>query len=116
MAGQLVEFTKLSNGDLRISLLPEGREEAVEISKTNKSTNAKFTEIIMHQICNGWDVLRPEEVGALTDSLILSDDSEFDDEGEVITIGNVWWFPNYQILDEVEELLKNGYVDFELGV
>ena len=37
--------------------------------------------------------MRPEDIGALTDAPILSDDIEYDDEGEVVRVGAVYWYP-----------------------
>jgi len=49
----------------------------------------------------------------LTDAPILSDDIEYDDEGEVVRVGTVYWFPQYDVVDPVAQLLTSGYVEFE---
>ena len=57
--------------------------------------------------------MRPEEIGALTDAPILSDDIEYDDEGEVVRVGVVYWYPQYDVADPVAQLLASGSVEFE---
>ncbi|MGI9061916.1 MAG: hypothetical protein ACR2H5_25460 [Ktedonobacteraceae bacterium] len=39
---------------------------------------------------NGWSWVRPEDIGALTDAPILSDDIEYDDHGDVVSVGTVF--------------------------
>jgi hypothetical protein len=112
---QLVQFKKLENGNLRISLIEEERSEVEEISQNGKGIDAQFIEIIEHQLCNGWDMIKPEEIAALTSAPILSDSAIYDDRGILTGIDEVWWYPNYAIFNEVEELLEHGYIDFDLG-
>jgi hypothetical protein len=64
-------------------------------------------------MANGWSMLRPEDVGALTEAPILTEDLDTDDEGHVRHVGVVYWYSQYQVLDPVAQLLENGYVDFE---
>jgi hypothetical protein len=64
-----------------------------------------------YHLCNGWDSVRPEEIGALTSCpFILSDDVERDERGELVTAGTVYWYEQYQIDSPVEELARNGRV------
>ena len=46
--------------------------------------------------------VKPETVGALTDSPIIQAGNK-----------DVWWFPNYQIMDPWEELKNKGRVIFD---
>jgi hypothetical protein len=57
----------------------------------------------------------PEDVGALTSAPILSDSAQRDDDGKLTAIGNVWWFPEYAVTSELEELMEKGFVEFTLG-
>jgi len=62
--------------------------------------------------------IRPENIGALTDAPILTDDADYSDEamlagGPVPAEGaNVWWFPDYAVCDPWEELKNRGRVVF----
>ena len=34
------------------------------------------------------------------------------DHGDVMKVGRVYWYPEYAVLDEIEELRHNGFVEF----
>jgi len=46
----------------------------------------------------------PEDIGALTAAPILSDEIVRDDEGRLTEAGRVYWYPDYQVRDEIEEI------------
>lgn len=50
------------------------------------------------------------KIGALTDAPIFGYKVR---RGDPLTIRRVFWFPNYQVSDELGELLFNGSVEFE---
>ena len=83
------------------------------IAEAELDADSKLGEVIEWQPGNGWSWVRPEEIGALTDAPILSDDIEYDDEGEVVRVGVVYWFPQYDVADPVAQLLASGSVEFE---
>lgn len=47
--------------------------------------------------------IEPEDIGALTDAPILGYQ------------GNIYWFSDYEIVNEFEVLLKNSRVEFQLA-
>jgi len=59
----------------------------------------------------GW--LQPEAIGALTDSPILSNNVRYNDDGDIVVVPNVWWYPNYMIDDIIEKMYSNGYLIFD---
>ena len=111
MAGKYTEFEKHANG-VRIILLPEAREDAQAIAAADLDADSKLSEMIEWQLGNGWSWVRPEDIGALTDAPILSDDIEYDDHGNVVSVGAVYWYPHYDIADPSVQLLTDGYIDF----
>ena len=64
---------------------------------------------------SGYESVLPEAIGALTSSPILGEDVTYGEEGEQVVGGRVWWFPNYQVIDEVKTLIDTGEVTFALG-
>lgn len=111
---QYVDFNVV-DGNLEITLLPEGKEFILETQsdpEKNIGSNDFFYDLVEWQVCNGWDFVQPEEVGALTSSLILSENTERDDQNGLVQVGRVFWFPNYQVESEVETLLEKGKVVF----
>ena len=109
MSGKLVEFYKLDDGRLQIMLTREGRDEL----NSDEFTYPDFDEMIEWQLCNGWEFIWPEEIGALTDAPILSDAAERDDKGVLTSVGRVYWYPQYQVHNPVEELDRHVSIYFQ---
>ncbi len=61
-------------------------------------------EIMEDFFTNGWEEIRPEDIGALTSGEIFSDAN-----------GNVYWHERYQIEDMVEELMNGNEVFMQYG-
>ena len=113
MAGKYVEFDTQLNGNLHITLLPEAREDVQEIASSQELTaDNKLAEVIEWHLGEGWSFISPEDIGALTDAPILSDDIDYDEYGKVRHVGAVYWYSEYEVKDPVAQLLENGFVDF----
>ena len=111
---QNVEFEKHDNF-LRIKLLPAGKDfldEQRDNQGWKRGTLYILLDLIEFQLCNGWDEIKPEDIGALTSAPILSDNADFDDEGNLRNVESLYWFPDYAVSCEIEELLAEGHVDF----
>ncbi len=115
MSGKYTEFEKQAGGNLRIVLLEEARESVQEIAAKEIDADSRLAETIEWQLTNGWSLVRPEDVGALTDAPIVTEDIDTDNQGNVLHVGTVYWYPQYDVSDPVAKLLENGYVDFVRG-
>jgi hypothetical protein len=115
MSGKYTEFEKQPNGNLRIVLLEEGRESVQEIASKEITADSKLAETIEWQLSNGWSFVRPEDIAALTEAPILSEEIDFDSQGTARNVGTVYWYPQYDVFDPITKLLENGYVDFVRG-
>jgi hypothetical protein len=115
MSGKYTEFEIQSNGNLRIVLLEEGRESVEEIAAKEITADSKLGETIEWQLGEGWSFVRPEDIAALTDAPILTEEIETDNQGNVLWVGTVYWYLQYDVSDPVTKLLENGYVDFVRG-
>lgn len=74
-------------------------------------TDELFIELIEHCLCNGLSTARPEDIGALTSSIILSefslqDDDTYEDDAVF------YWYPNYQVRSPIEDLTEFRKVTF----
>lgn len=106
-----MRFTKVG-GNLVITVTAQ--EQGELLAQEDLSSDGAFFEAVEHELCNStWEFVRPEEVGALTDSLILSDEAERDDRGELVNIGRVYWFPAYEVRSPLRDLANNGTVTFK---
>lgn len=115
MSDKYTEFETLPNGNLRIRLLEEERGSAEEIAAQQIAADSKLAQVIEWQLGNGWSFVRPEDIGALTEAPILTEEIDTDDQGTVLKVGTVYWYPQYDVSDPVAKLLENGYVDFQQG-
>ena len=120
MPEQYVNLEELPSGNLKISLLP-GEENKAEVERIHKEQcNAYYGDImaILEYWSDCYELLQErfyEHIGALTSSPIIVKDLDIDDNGDFENVGKTWWYPDYQVSDPVEELLKHGYVIFESG-
>ena len=118
--GKYISLTELKNGNLQITLNTENLVDANEIYDTfkqgNNSYNGMFWDLLEDIICNSsFDLLAPENVNALTDSLLIGFDFELNDSGKYCETdtSKLWWYENYQIICPIETLFKNNVVIFE---
>ena len=112
-----VDFIETPNG-LKIKLNESGYQELRNWRDDQgwlRGTLSIFHDLIEDHLCNGWEIIHPEEIGALTSAPILSKEGERDNNGKLLKIGKVYWFPAYEVVCEVEELLANGEVFFPLA-
>ena len=116
---QLTDIVTLPNGNLKVQLTEDGKQEAAEIASGNfyvgeyKQFLAYWME---HHLGNGWENVTPEEIGALTDcDDIYSDDVARDEEGVLVYMGALWWYPQYEVRNPAEVLVRQGYVILTKG-
>jgi len=109
-----VEIVKSVEG-ITLRLTPEGQEELAEYripEGWSHSPDMLFADMLEDHLCNGWEFIQPEEIGALTAAPILSDSAERDDQGNLVKVDQVYWFPDYAVRSELDELYENGEVFF----
>lgn len=111
----MVTYEITPGGHLKIKLDPERREdlrEMIEDAKANHKGDI-LGDVIETMLANGFQWVQPEDISALTDAPIISDEADYDDQGKLVAIGRVFWFPGYQVLDPVEVLYEKGEVIFD---
>lgn len=121
------EVSQLSNGNLLIQLSETGKAELPELLERYKTQEYYSFFIDLFEegagtgsiFGNGYDFLTDEtkrRLGLLIDSIILGYDSIYNEEiDEVVGYEKLWWFPNYQIICPINELLTKGEVTFTLA-
>lgn len=113
---------------LRITLTDAGRVELADMRARQQAERDRweqigrgyvkadqdvFYDLIEYELCNGWDTVTSEDIGALSSNpYILSDEIERDDHGTVTWAGFVYAFDAYALRDPLVDLEQNGYVDF----
>jgi hypothetical protein len=54
-----------------------------------------------------------DAIGALTCAPIVTDLLEWNDDGSIKEVGNVWWFTAYEARNFAEDFLRQGHVIFQ---
>jgi hypothetical protein len=116
MARGYTDQTIDENGDLVFTLTPDGEKElAYQVEEyPTKPDEDIFIAMIEDHLENGLQFVRPEEIGALTSSLLLTDGHR-DDDGDYEGDGSVWYFDRYMIEGYAETLANDGKIVFQKG-
>lgn len=108
----MLNVNKLPNG-LRLTLGNEGRSE---LAAALRDGYYRGEGLICEWLRDELEVIRPEEIGALTDAPILCECGgiEYSDYGDrqVRDDASVFWFPAYETRDPWSELASKGRVFF----
>lgn len=113
-----VIFEEMEDGSLKISLNKQDPEAFLEVQEMiDKPLDEAFLDLLesCRMIGNDWYLVPAEDIGALTCSPIIGQGAMYAEEGDQdrpINYEKVWWFPNYQIIDPIEEILSKGFVIF----
>lgn len=109
-----ISFTIQNDGSLKITADAEAREE-LKAAYADGGYPRAFDDILEAGLRSGFERIRPEYIGALTDSPIFGEEVTYEDDLTQRVEGRVWWFPEYQVINEVEELIQKGEVTFTLA-
>jgi hypothetical protein len=112
-----IDITKTKAGNLELRLTPLGHLELKELREAHPDWygEALLSELLDPQLCNGWTLVPPEQIGALTSGTIISDEYETDDNGDCRACGRVYWDSQYAVRDTLAEL-ENGDIVTWQGV
>ncbi len=91
-------------GGMDVSLTLAGVEELAD--NWEKPDFSAFAVLFEDFAANGWTMLSPEDIGALTScQIIISWDVEMDSHGFIYHVGDTYWHERYQVEDAIEQLL-----------
>jgi hypothetical protein len=113
--GFYVDLRKTDDGNLQIALTKRGRTNFATIreERDRNGIHAALCALLEDHLCNGWEMVPPEDIGALTAAPILSDEIVRDEDGRVTEAGRVYWYPDYAVRDEITELRRNLVLVFQ---
>lgn len=84
-----------------------------ELITDNFSNNdITMLSFICEMLGESYQPVAPEAIGALTSAPIFTDELALADDGSVEHVGNIWWYPNYQVSHFAEVLLRDKEVFF----
>lgn len=102
----------LPNGNLKVTLTEDGKNELPDLKeKYGENDEAIIIDLLEYNLCNGYSIVAPEHIGALTASLMIAD-SFIDEETtqEELDRINVWWFPNYMVQSYLDGIDSEGVI------
>jgi hypothetical protein len=105
-----MEFIEQASGNLKIVAGKGDFERLREIRERVEGNDLAYLDELLDG--TRYQPIRPEDVGALTNAPMFTDDFEIKDDGTRIVHGSVWWFPNYQVENFADTLIKEGSVVF----
>lgn len=64
---------------------------------------------------NGWGIFTADQLGQLSECLVIAEESTSEDDGSFTLNGRVWTnIHNYMIVNPLDQIAENGYCDFYL--
>jgi hypothetical protein len=114
---QSTEFSLSERGELRITLTAQGRVDLERLLTQHPDWDDAevFIELIDHQLAHGWYVIPPGQLRMQTQSLILTATAMYDEFGNIIDVGDTYWYPGYPAEGYTAALFNQGYIIFERG-
>ena len=112
----MVKFIKKNKGQiLRVRFVGNKLDKKEIREKRDKyGIDSAFINATEGYWTNGWGVLRAgDDLGQMSDCLVIAEGKTTEEDGSKTIYGKTWSnFNTYMYVDEVEELLTTGYVDF----
>jgi hypothetical protein len=111
-----MDYNILPNGNLEITCNRNDKPGLRDMLAKTHNDGILLAELLES---TGWQPngrlhqISPEDVAALTDAPMLTDDMTVEDDATVTVHGQVYWYPNYMVTNFMEELLNEGRTIFQ---
>lgn len=136
--GEYVEFEIDTNGHLKITLTPAGglflmerltpeserqlKEPGMEFPRElfwDRDQTSILWDLLESILVNSdWELLSDIQVGQLghlTSAPMITYGLETTDDGDAVKADYTFWYPDYAVKSELEELMRDGFVTFSNG-
>jgi hypothetical protein len=114
-----MSFTILPNGDLKITADNECRAFIADEMRKGHDYGSIWADITEWERCNGgftpFDAGDANPFVGLTSAPCIAESMDYHDDGTLEIVGRFWYFADYQITSELEELRDKGRVVFTLA-
>lgn len=108
------------NGDVTFIANPQERKEIGEMLEHNGGNDTAFLSDLLEFFgfsTNGkYMPVAPEDVGALTDAPMFTDELDIGEDGQIAVQGDVFWYPNYMVQHFGHQIAQKGRVTFSKAV
>jgi hypothetical protein len=111
--GRFVHLRETPDGNLDLVLSERGRDEfaAIESIRDRYGNRPALTALLADHLGRGWELVPPRDLGTPALGPILSREIERSDAGSIIATGRIYWYPDYPIYDEIDELHRQGFLE-----
>lgn len=102
------------NGNLVLQSEPADEPLLSDLLSRHGHNETEFLDGLLE--ATGWTangrlyLVNPQDVGALTDAPILSDELRYGEHGDLDSVGSIWWYPDYAVSNLAEQLVRKGQV------
>lgn len=110
-----MRYTNEKNGNLTFHLEEADRYDLEALRDRTGDEHTQIAEILDQFGYSGNGVfmpISPEDIAALTDAPMFTDELDIKDNGDRVVKGKVWWYPGYETTSFLEVLLTKGSVTF----
>ena len=110
-----IKLIKKNKGQvLRIRLIANKSEKnEIREIRDKHGINSSLCDLLEPYTCNGWGLVFGDDIMQMSSCAIICEGETLEDDSTRILYGKSWTnHHNYQIVDEIEELLTKGYFDF----
>lgn len=116
MRGDEFDIKVQPNGSLEITATQEGRDWIEEQQGRERDSTSILIDALEPYWTNGsytpFDAGNANPFVGLTDAPCIAEEMTYEDDGKREVVGKLWWFPEYMLVDPVEELRTKGRVVF----
>ena len=109
--GNVLEIRVTNKEEFKTLLKEMGRQKLSPYQMFERILDEGLEENYQYET---YQRVMPEQVGALTDSILIAKNAEIADDGEIISTEWIAWYPDYQIRSELAVLIKNNVINFTI--
>lgn len=115
----MINATVLPSGDLKLTACNETRSDIVRWMRDGRDRWTIFADLFESYSCNGsftpFDASDGDPFVGLSSAPGIAEAMTVEDDGARAIDGRFWYFGDYMIRDELEELARRGRVVFTLA-
>lgn len=110
-----IQFTELENGDLRLSLIEDERDDLLHIVDDDNFGDVHKLELALEPYwANGYCITSLDDLRQLSEAPVIMEEGYRENDGSSTLYGKAWYQSDYMIRPVVETILVRGYIDFIL--
>ena len=108
-----IKLTELENGNLRLSLIEDEREDLEYINnQIDWGELHKLNDALDWYWGEGWCMTTLDDLEQLSEGPVIIEEGYREDDGSLTLYGKAWYQSDYAVRSAVETILEKGHIDF----